>query len=337
MPRTGREPLSPVLGMPLKALPSVPGMDFSSLGGGGPLSFVHDLPQEDDRRSRANASQPPGSMPDTLAWGDLIQSPAPASAHALPPIPTQCLMPSQASSSTSSFQAKYLRLFAGKGLQTLSGAYGTRPLPPSQQLEDIHAATQQAAAPRPDGSFVLVGTDEQASAASRTGTATQAEPRTAALGSMAQGAFKDLTNTISDHGNRLDRFETVSFHDEYHDRREHFDVRVSELETRADEVEKIANDNASVANARGTRDDDAATHSLVSASTSVASHTAYLQDMVSQVHSLRAQVTQLQSYLPSLNHAWNVEVVFLPFPLKRLWQELHQFKPGSALGSDDWT
>ncbi|POR34687.1 Uncharacterized protein TPAR_05115 [Tolypocladium paradoxum] len=330
-PRTGREPLSPVVGMPIKTPPAVPGMDFSSFGDGVPLSFVHDLPEEDTLRTRATPSQhPPGSMPDTLAWGDFI-SPAPAITNTLPPIPPQCLMPSQTASTTSSVQARYLRPFAGKGLQTLSGANGVKSRASSQQPRELYPTTQQETT-RPDGSFVLVGPDEHGVVTSRPGTATHTEPRTAA---MAPDAFKDLTNTVSDHGHRLDRLETVSFHEECHDRQENMDVRMSELETRVDEVERLANDNASVANARGNREEDTATQSVVSASTSLAVHS---QDIMSHIHSLQAQVTQLQSYLPSLNHAWEVEVVFLPFPLKRLWQEIHQFKPDSATaGSDDWT
>lgn len=328
-PRTGREPLSPVLGMPMKTPPAV--MDFPSFGGGVPLSFAHDLPEEDTLRSGVTPSQhPPGSMPDTLAWGDSI-SPGPANANTLPPIPPQCLMPSQTASTTSSVQARYLRPFAGKGLQTLSGAIGAKSWFSSQQPRELHPTTQQETT-RPDGSFVLVGRDTPGAATSRPGTAAQTDPRTAA---MSPEAFKGLVNTVSDHGHRLDRLETVSFHEECHDRNENMDVRMSELETRVEEVEKFTNDNASVVNARAGRDEDTAAQSVVSVSTSMAVHS---QDIMSYIHSLQAQVTQLQSYIPSINHAWEVEVVFLPFPLKRLWQEVHHFKADSATaGTDDWT
>ncbi len=52
-------------------------------------------------------------MPDTMSWGN----------RALPPIPSQCLLPSQQPPSTSSSShARYMRPFSGKGLHTLSNA-----------------------------------------------------------------------------------------------------------------------------------------------------------------------------------------------------------------------
>ncbi|KAJ6440311.1 DUF1212 domain membrane protein [Purpureocillium lavendulum] len=332
-PRTGREPLSPVVGISHITPPAVPGMEFSSFGP-GPLSFVHDVPQEDSRQSGGQVTQqnPSGSMPDTLAWGDIFQSPTPAAAAALPPIPSQCLMPSQTASTTSSYQAKYLRPFSGKGLQTLSGATGVKSRPELDPVAEEHARQVEI--------FELVERDDHGAAASRPGTATQTEPRAAAASSDVKSeTIRQLTETIGDHGQRLDKLETVSFHDDWHERWDNMDVRMTELESRVEEVEKVPNDNASTINGRRGCDEDTAAQSIVSVSTSGASKTAvHSQDVMSQIQSLQAQVTHLQSYLPSLNYAWEVEVVFLPFPLKRLWQAIHQFKPESAtLSNDDWT
>ena len=41
--------------------------------------------------------------------------------------------------------------------------------------------------------------------------------------------------------------------------------------------------------------------------------------------------------MPSTSHPWEVEVVFLPFPLKKAWQESHLFKTEAHIGSDEWT
>ncbi|GJN70963.1 hypothetical protein PLIIFM63780_002446 [Purpureocillium lilacinum] len=338
-PRTGREPLSPVIGISLKTPPAVPGMEFSSFGP-GPLSFIHDMPQEENRQSGGLVTQakPPGSMPDTLAWGDVFQSPTPASANMLPPIPSQCLLPSQTASTTSSYQAKYLRPFAGKGLQTLSGATGVKPRGPTEQPKELVSVAEEHA--RQVETFEFVDHGDEDEAASRPGTATQTEPRAAAASSdVKPEMIRQLADAVGDHGQRLDKLETVSFHDDWHERWDNMDVRMTELETRVEEVEKFSNDNASVVHVRRGRDEDAATQSMVSVSTSTTGKSAvHSQDVMSQIQSLQAQVTHLQSYLPSPNYAWEVEVVFLPFPLKRLWQPIHQFKPESAtLSNDDWT
>ncbi|KAL3424079.1 hypothetical protein PVAG01_03360 [Phlyctema vagabunda] len=68
--------------------------------------------REGDRRTGDEA------LPDTLQWNQYVHSGSHA-AH-LPPIPSQCLMPSRSSSVTASIQARYARPFGGLGLQTLS-------------------------------------------------------------------------------------------------------------------------------------------------------------------------------------------------------------------------
>ncbi|KAM4057573.1 hypothetical protein HRG_009208 [Hirsutella rhossiliensis] len=332
-PRAGRDPLSPVFGTSLTTPPAFPGIDFTSFGDPAPLSFVHDLPDEYHDCSRVSASQPPGSLPDTLAWGDVMNSPAPAIANPLPPIPSQCLIPSQTASTAPSVQARYLRPFAGKGLRTLASVSDANVPSSAQQPTDVHPATHAQ-----DASFVFVQREEQRGATSRPGSAPSTQSRVAQGPAGADvGAVRDLANTVGEHAHRLDRLETVSFHEECHDRMENIDVRMSELESRVDEVEKLTNDNASVATARAARDDDAATQSGASASTSLASRAQPFPNVLGHIQSLQAQVAMLQSYLPSPHHAWVVEVVFLPFPLKRLWQEIHQFRSDAAADGDDWT
>jgi hypothetical protein len=56
-------------------------------------------------------------LPDTLNWSRLIHSGSP---EALPAIPSQCLLPSDNGSGTSSSQSRYYRPFGGIGLNTLS-------------------------------------------------------------------------------------------------------------------------------------------------------------------------------------------------------------------------
>ncbi|PFH56400.1 hypothetical protein XA68_16561 [Ophiocordyceps unilateralis] len=280
-PKTGREPLSPV-GC---------AVDFADGCGPGTLSFLHDRSVKLDRRSVTEAS-----LPDTLPWGGGWASPGPT--PILPPIPSQCLLSSQAST-TPSAQAMFLRPFGGKGLRTLhSGNQTPRSLsrhPGASPADD-----------RPPNSPL-----------------SRQEPRTA--GPVSLDALMDLTSAVNDHGQRLDRLETASFHADCHDRLDNADVRVYELESRVEEVEKMAG-GAVTTHAVGP--DDGAW--------SATSHPPH--EVESQLQSLQEQVSLLQSYMPSPHCPLELDVVFLPFAVKRLWQELHQFKIQSAThGSDDWT
>jgi hypothetical protein len=140
-PKTNREPLSPV------QLPSsfhVPGslgssLDFTLLDFQAsvsaprmeavPPSQVHQVHQAHQVHPAQDARPGQDSpMPDTFnSWGDLARLQA-GHANGLPPFPAQCLMsPPPPPSTAASSQARYLRPFAGKGLQTLSGASALRP------------------------------------------------------------------------------------------------------------------------------------------------------------------------------------------------------------------
>ncbi|KAH6891382.1 hypothetical protein B0T10DRAFT_485121 [Thelonectria olida] len=320
-PRTGREPLSPMIDWTLKTPPAVPGMDFPSFSAPENLSFLNRTPENVNPISRIPASQVTGaSLPDTLSWGNLIQSQP--QALPLPPIPSQCMMPSQTASTTSSAQAKYLRPFAGKGLQTLSGVTG-----PKQPTTAPEGSTV------PAESFVFVTQDQQSSGTPQASPPSQ-ESRAASTTGISRRAFKNLSETVSGHDQRLDRLETVSFtapgHEDCQEKHDHADIRITELESRVDEVEKLVNDNQSVVSRR----DDA---SIISVSTSTTSRPTHSQEIYSQVQSLQAQVAHLQSLMPSPSHPWSVEVVFLPFALKKVWQEAHEFKTEPLITSDDWT
>ncbi|OAQ61782.1 hypothetical protein VFPPC_14625 [Pochonia chlamydosporia 170] len=348
-PRTGREPLSPVVDVSMQGLSTVPGMDFAAFSPGLPLSFVHEFATESEDAHNNDATlHPPGSMPDTLAWEEYIQSPPehprplePSEHSALPHLPSQFLMPSQTASTTSSIQAKYQRPFAGKGLGTLNNITPKGPAsshaqqPQKCDVKPLHVQRQDPAT----DSFVLVGHDGQGEETPRPDTATQNEPRVAAaFHGFSRETLQNLSDTISGHEQRLDRLETVSFsangHDECVDKHDHMDLRVTELELRMEGVEKAV-EVTGTANKDAEVEDDGA-KSVFSAVTSVSSRP-NPEEIMSQIDSLRAQVSHLQSFLPSHGHAWTVEVVFLPFPLKRLWQELSQFKHDATVSNDDWT
>ncbi|KAK7431717.1 hypothetical protein QQZ08_001654 [Neonectria magnoliae] len=335
-PRTGREPLSPVMDLTLKTPPTVPGMDLPSFSAGPGLSFINRTPETAGQYPRIPASPNAGaSMPDTLSWGGLIQSQPHATL--LPPIPSQCMLPSQTTSTTSSAHGKYLRPFAGKGLQTLSGVAG--PKLPQTHIQEKPQAIKPAAANEESAaqadSFVFVTQDQCDPDTPQAETPTQAEPRAIGFNAISRRAFKNLSETVGSHDQRLDRLETVSFpapgHEECHEKHDHADIRITDLESRVDEVEKLVGDTTSIASRRG---DDV---SLASVSTNNTSRPTHSQELYSQVQSLQAQVMHLQSLMPSPNHPWEVEVVFLPFPLKKVWQEAHEFKTEPLITSDDWT
>ncbi|CAI4215102.1 unnamed protein product [Parascedosporium putredinis] len=114
------------------------------------------------------------------------------------------------------------------------------------------------------------------------------------------------------------------------------DLRVTELESRVEEVEKAINDSASQSGTRGNRLDTSC--SVASEATSTTTRAMYSSELFSQVQSLQAQVTKMQAALPSFEHPWEVEVVFLPFPLRKIWQGTDEFKtePNHS-ATDEWT
>lgn len=351
-PRGNREPLSPVQDLVPFNMPSSLGgaaMDFATLNFASFSSNMLDaatIPQ-DDRTVIA----PDNSMPDTLSWRNYVQS---QTGHTpLPPIPSECLMPSQTASTTSSSQMRYLRPFAGKGLQTLSSVPGPAVRDIVKNADDLDGRVDHDT---PDG-----GANEENSmtrylqlsgaATPRPGTTQElvelgASPSSGGLG---REAFQNLSNVVNGHEQRLDKLENASFsvagHEECHDKHDQSDLRITDLESRMEDVEKRLNDdNASLASSRRIlqRDEDA-TNSVVSVSTNATTRVADQSQIYSQLHALQVQVNRLQAAsLPSYNSPWEVEVVFLPFPLKGIWLEANEFPTQRLSGGaqshiEEWT
>ncbi|KAK4457215.1 hypothetical protein QBC42DRAFT_236853 [Cladorrhinum samala] len=340
-PRSSREPLSPVQELPWQ-MPTSFGatMDFNLLDIHASVSnhrieAPNPPPAVEDITRQADETQ----MPDTYnSWADLIRT-QPSHPPGIPPIPAQCLMSSQQlltpqhpPSTASSSQARYLRPFAGKGLNTLSGVPKSRTAPPPGSVDgdptqehDLNSRRDREATPR----------------------ASASQARSAA--GIDRSAYEKLAETVESHEERLDRLETASFsvvgHDECHDKHDLFDLRVTDLESRVEEVEKMLGDNGSVVSSRrllrndgGADDATASVVSVGSSSTELASSRA---EVYAQLQQLQAQVSQLQAAsLPSYVKPWELEVVFMPFPLKGIWMQANEFpvqRRGSSAADGEWT
>ncbi|KAG6009468.1 hypothetical protein E4U54_008554 [Claviceps lovelessii] len=351
----GRRPLSPAVDAPVGCVEvDPPAMDFTAFSPGIPLSFVHDLPElaEETCKAHTHSPQPPESMPDTLAWDDCPGATPSArvcrqigqseAGGDRPHLSSHQLILSQTTSTTSSARTRNLRHWGGQGLDTPARQTSVPDLPSSQKppqegrplshlpLQDDHCQRNSP--------FVRVGSDEKGVESPRPETATQTEPRAVAAHDeqKPRETLRRLYDNICSHEARLDRLETVSFsahgYEECLDKHDHMDLRVTDLEQRMDGVEKTL---AQSAQTTDLRDDDAAT-SVASAAASSASRL-NPEEIMDQISNLQARVTHMQSFLPSHSFAWMVEVVFLPFPLNRLWQDMSQFKSDHAVSSDDWT
>ncbi|KAL7959898.1 hypothetical protein V8C34DRAFT_98500 [Trichoderma compactum] len=336
------DPLSPTLDLiSPRETAAVPGPELISFNGAPPLSLLQksfDGPF-DTLGAVPTPKQASNSMPDTMAWTNIIPPTQPDARNALPPIPAQCLM-SQTASTTSSMHTRYLRPFAGKGLQTLSHNSPAGMLQQSTAQTALQESPTQHKTASVEETFVFLTGDEESPSRPNTAT-TQIEPRVAAaVEAMPRETLKNLADTVGGHAQRLDRLETLSFsgsaHEECQDKYEHMDLRVTELESKVEDIERRAlDDNASF---RHDRQDDAASPSVFSVSSSAANRPSRSQEVYSQLQSLQAQVDQLQSIIPTWNNPWEVEVVFLPFPLKRLWQHINLFPTDpNTENADDWT
>ncbi|MBE3041974.1 hypothetical protein IMZ48_05210, partial [Candidatus Bathyarchaeota archaeon] len=354
--KTGREALTPLQDISFRFTPGLhTALDFPGLDGAvdvannvannveGPLDAGLGLPPH------LQASPgPDGSLPDTLCWGDNRQSPG-HRISTLPPIPSQCLMPSRPSSVAESSQSRYLRPFAGRGLQTLSGVRdsqkGRHPL--QERTVDIEPAMARLVEePREHDNHP--GPSQQEKPRSSGPNPSQDLEDTQPFGShsgLPRETARNLSDAIDGHEQRLDRLENVSFsvagHEECTDKNDQMDLRVTELETRVDEVERGMNDNSSYATARAARSErfDGSTCSAATDNTSATARPLHSFEIRSQLQSMEAQISRLQAAQPaSFEAPWEVEVVFLPFPLHKVWQEAHEFKgEPSAAAADEWT
>ncbi|RWA12692.1 hypothetical protein EKO27_g2442 [Xylaria grammica] len=315
-PRTNREPLTPVV-PDLSFLTTDPvgqHLGLSALNSPDSASHGH----ENARPSEI--AQP--SIPDTLAWTSLIHS-EPTQAGSLPPIPR---------------------------LRTLSGVTPTV-LEPLQETEKNHTTA-------PENEDVMEPETDQSVDDAQTVTNT---PRSTKHRDMTDEADQSptpgitreahnlLANTVRGYEQRIENLENISFsaaaHDSCHEKHDQSDLRLTELESRVEEVEKALNDNASHASGYGwsrrERIDDT-TASVVSVSTSTGSYTMDRAELQSELQTLKAQLSQLQGVsFPSSTQPWEVEVVFLPFPLKNVWLESRDFSSqrlshGSFTETDLW-
>ncbi|AEO57095.1 hypothetical protein MYCTH_2302880 [Thermothelomyces thermophilus ATCC 42464] len=331
-PVVSRAPLSPVQLPSLHAPGSLgSSLDFNFLDFQASLSAARVEAANPSPAGDTHAGQD-SPMPDTVTnWEELTRSPA-GHARGLPPMPTQCLMsPPPPPSTSASSQARYLRPFAGKGLQTLSGV--SAPRPESRRREHAEQADDPGQAP---------------TEAAPTPEAAPSQDRPV---SGLETAYQKLSERVDSHEQRLDRLETNSFsvagHEDCHDRHENIDLRVTELESRVDEVEKILNDNGSVISSRrapkqgGGGGADDATASVASVSTNATVLASNRAEVYNQLQQLQAQVNQLQAAaLPSYVKPWELEVVFLPFPLKGIWIEAKEFanhRRSTGSNFEGWT
>ncbi|KAI1161178.1 hypothetical protein F5B18DRAFT_459330 [Nemania serpens] len=344
-PKANREPLTTVIMDPYFDLAPSAGQEMDLNAAANP-DF---LSREHGQDARPGEIAEP-SLPDTLAWASLIQS-EPNQPGSLPPIPSQCLMPSQPSSTTSSARMAYLKPFGGKGLHTLSGAR-SKILEPLQERSHV---------PEPEDEDGLGhDTDRSVDDGQTVANTPQSTRHKYAVEAVDQSpaprinreAFSLLSNTVQAHEQRIEDLEGISFtaaaHDACYEKHDQADLRVTELEFRVEEVERILNDNASHTSAgysrsRHGRIDDA-TASVASGSTNTGSYTMGRAELQMELDTLKSQLHQLQgfSYFPSPAQPWEVEVVFLPFPLKNVWSESRDFgslrlSHGNSTEPDPWT
>lgn len=340
----GLDAMSPVLDLiSTKQASAMLGPELLSFNGASPLSFLQ-KPIDEHFNSIGDLPTPQqasDSMPDTLAWTDPIRHTQPESPAAPASIPPQSPL-SQTTSNNSSIHAKYLRPFGGRGLHTLRSNSPSIPLQSIEQPSSPESLLQQKTQSIEE-SFAFVTADEESTPRPDTAT-TQIEPRAVAAAAASSEAIsaetlRNLADIVDTHSERLERLETASLsdnaHEECDDNYELMDIRVIELESKMEDIERRVLDNDST---NGDPDDATTSSDDASTTSSAANRSDYSQGVYSQLQSLQAQVHQLQSAIPSWNHAWEVEVVFMPFPLRWLWQPIHQLK--AALNNeneDDWT
>lgn len=347
-PRSNRAPLSPVQDFASFHMPNSLGaaaMDFAAVnfdrlpsGAGLGEGMLHadqprPLPEGD-------------SMPDTLSWRNVVST---QGAHTdLPPFPSQCLLAeSQSASTTVSSQMRYLQPFGGKGLDTLSGV--------SQKTRDASRVTVKTGS---DASTMRIRggqmSDDAVTVRSAPTPAQSEPPRgmgpppPASVMSAERDMnenLENLTGTVESHERRLERIETGSIyetaHEECSEKHDMADLRVTELEVRMDEVEKRLNDDGTsvISSRRTTQRDDDATISVVSGPSDGTALAVDRSALHGQLEVLQTRVNHLEaSCSPSYSSPWELEVVFLPYPLKGIWQDANDFKtPRLSGGRDELT
>lgn len=334
-PRSNRAPLSPVQDFAAVHMPNSLGsaaLNFTALNY---ESFTTDLGHSPDTpQVKHSSSHTDGdSMPDTLSWRNVISTQG--GQTSLPPIPSQCLLPHSQSASTTASSQRYLQPFGGRGLNTLSSV-------PKSKDRDLARgkATMLLNEGKTSADAISVGSGATTPTPGPSGAMGPPPPSSVVSASRDTEALQNLTDTVNDHDTRIDRLETGSIyataHEECSDKHDLTDLRVTELEGRVEEVEKQLNDDAS--SRRNTDRDDDATLSVVSG-VSAPALAADRVALTNQLETLQTRVNQLEaSAIPSYSSPWELEVVFLPFPLKGIWQGAQEFKTARLSGArDEWT
>ncbi|KAI0099502.1 hypothetical protein F4814DRAFT_433484 [Daldinia grandis] len=343
-PRTSREPLTPVvpdLSFKMPA-PADPNIDFYTFN---EFPFSNLAEQENAPQTQVAVPLPPLSIPDTLSWTNLIQS-EPDEGSQLPPIPSQCLISSQPSSTTSSARVGYLRPFAGKGLGTLSGVRSKLCEPPLEQEDETQPQEDNTVEPNMDQSL-----DDGQTVANTPRSCRHediAERQSLSPPGLDRQGIRQLSDAVQGHEQRLDRLENPSVsvvgHDGCDEKHDQSDLRITELESRVEEVEKLINDGTQVSDHRTRHlNVNESMTSIASVSTVGSEYVASRAELYSQLQALKSQLSQLQglSSFPSYTCPWEIEVIFLPFPLKGVWMGFHdyasQHPSGGSVEPDQWT
>ncbi|CAK7222479.1 hypothetical protein SCUCBS95973_004855 [Sporothrix curviconia] len=206
--------------------------------------------------------------------------------------------------------------------------------------------------------------DDEAAADAVTATPTPSVPPSVAVsisGPPTDHSIPDtlsnLTNAVQSHEARLNKLENPSFcpstasvsasfaatqaHEECIERHDHMDMRVTELESRLGEVERaqMNNDNDTATVTASSVVSVSASGAPLSTTASIVSRTPRTTSatdpaILNQLEALQERVSLLQqAALPSPSRPWQIEVVFLPFPLKGIWVEPSQFGSSGTIAS----
>ncbi|RFU32313.1 hypothetical protein B7463_g4042, partial [Scytalidium lignicola] len=310
------------------------------------------------------------NIPDTYNWRSFAKHGS--SLGSLPPIPSQCLLPSDIGSEGTASQVRYSRPFAGVGLQTLShiprpGAAGQ----PSPAM-DVEAMTQNERA--------IQAYEDSAGHAylqSLTDIATPVLPTTpvrlnhlpssdtvqdgAAVGSQDSHSEGQLIarldkiishvsaypNQVQNHEQRLDLLENASFSnagiDDLQEKIDQMDAHIVELESKLEEIERSNTAAMNDHNSISSRTDGSFNSGVTVTSSAMMLSAIDRMDFSSRIEALEAEIQDLQAAAqPSYTRPWEVEVVFLPFGshLMGIWSPDHPNKPPSRPNSgtpDGWT
>ncbi|ROV89047.1 hypothetical protein VSDG_08755 [Cytospora chrysosperma] len=355
-PVSNRAPLSPVQDFTSFHMPSGLGgaaMDFAALnfhsfqsasGLGANTSQYHPPEYHPPQSVPPGPSPDTDSLPDTLSWNNCNSTQG--AQTPLPPIPSPCLMPhSQSASTTASSQMRYLRPFGGKGMNTLSRVSRAQD-PTTTEFSNTNMGVDTA----PGILNECHTRDDIIAVPSGAATPTPGSPRlgrTPRLESVpsANQSNEDpqgLSDTVQDHEQRLETLESGSIYntalEEFSEKHDMTDLRVTELESRMDDVERrLTDDNTSFTSSHPVvRHENDATASEASASSNVTVRAAEHVALARLLEPLQARVTQLESSsLPSYTSPWELEVVFLPFPLKGIWLGAQEFKARPPYGGQD--